>query len=111
MNKWISLRTMPGVVTACGLVALAVVTLSWAPQARGFAVGSEDALEASLFDPFSLTADPFRSPTIRLAAPSRLPVAAAPTPTAPEAGIVSYVPPVRVPYRPPLRSPSRPPLQ
>ena len=114
MNKWMLLRMKSRIVTACGLVALAVVTLAWANQAQamGYPVGSEEALEASFFDPFSLMASPFQSSTIR-SAPFRLPVSTATTvttaaPTVPAS--TAYVPPVRVPYRPPLRSPSRPPF-
>ena len=122
MNNWMLLRKRPGILTACGLVAFAVVTLSLANQAlaRGYVVGSEEALDASLFDPFSLTTvSPFQSTTIRSVSPSRLTVAStstvsedsfASTSTASEEATFS-APTVRIPYRPTLRSPSRPVLR
>ena len=101
--KRMSMRTMPGIVVACGLIALAVVALCWAGQvqaAGGYEIGSRDAFLASLFDPFLLTAIP---PSRSLATSDS---------SAPEASVAEapYVPPIRIPYRPPLRSPSRPPL-
>lgn len=106
MNNWMLLRTKPGIVTACALVALAVVTLSLANKALaiGYPVGSEEALDASLFDPFSLTTtSPFRSTTIRSVAPSRSTVATA-VPTVSEA---TYVAPIYIPRVALVRSPSR----
>jgi|SaaInl4_150m_RNA_FD_contig_31_1371219_length_2027_multi_3_in_0_out_0_1 hypothetical protein len=110
---------MPGIAAACGLVVLAVVTLSWVNQvqARSYEIGSRDALEASAFDPFMLTADSFmlRSMMTESAEPEVASAAMpmpAPAPSAapgPSAG-ATYIPPIRVPYRPPLRSPMRPPL-
>ena len=130
MNKWMLLKTKSRVVTACGLVALAV-TLAWANQAQavGYPVGSEEALEASFFDPFSLTAvdsfslttaDPFRSSMIRSVAPSSSTVATA-VPTVSEAStafvavhqmvIIPRTPLVRSPSRvPQVRTPSRMPI-
>lgn len=116
MNKWILLKKKSRIVAACGLVALAV-TLAWANQAQaaGYPVGSDEALEASFFDPFSLTSSPFQSSTIRRAPSSVTVATAAPTAsvsTAVTPAPVSYSLPrrtVQVPYRLPRRSPSQPP--
>ena len=132
MIKWMSLRTKPAIVTACGLVALSVVTLCWATQAqarvRSYELGSRDAFMAARFDPFLLTATPLsdgRSPEASVSPVPTAPVvrgavpeaSVSPAPTAPVVrGAVpgSFVahgaPPVRVPHRPPVRSPRRPPI-
>ena len=114
MMKKISIGgTKPGIVAACGLAALAVVTLCLVnqsqAQARGYVIGSEDALQASLFDPFLLTSIQASAPVGGEAPPPAAPAPAL-TPFDFGAGANIYVPPIRVPYRPPLRSPSRPPL-
>jgi len=123
MIKWMSVSKMPGIAVAGGLAGLAVASLCWVGQAeaREYEIGSIEAFEAALFDPFLLTADPFLLPVTRSPSPDEvLPVAApaprAPSPrgapaAAPAPSVGStYIPPIRVPYRPPLRSPSRPPI-
>lgn len=110
MMKRASTRTMPGIVAACGLLALAAVTLCWASQAqaRSYEIGSRDAFMASLFDPFLLTATPLSASDASAAGPAPAPAAMPTAPASPAAA--PYVPPIRIPYRPPLRSPSRPPM-